>query len=640
MKRGLSSSALGLIALALLGLVGACDDNKGGTRPSTPAPLTEAKVLTLNLDAGAPVALEDTGSELAIAYSCLFEGSGDIFRLVLTDSDGDGLYDSYDTVEEYPNSNDTTIHYTRTDQTQFSTIGEYEVTEGASHFPSDPAGVFFAGPRQLFYDPTSDRIFYSMAYGTAAQIASTVAPLDATGGHTGDIVNEYDPALKDFSTDAGRAPNWQYWYTKRKVGTAWKFSGGLHAAVSPVLGGVRWLAYADSLLESYDHDGDELVGEDPVGAIEVVRDGLPDDGAPGILGEDDDGKGDGVDFDDLEVASMLVVDPPVYSLAWSMQNYVPAWDDDEDGRIDEDRLDSLDNDGDGLFDEDPKDPPFDDDGDGLADEDPIDGVDNDGDGLIDEDPYIGIDNDGDGFVDEDPLDSLDNDGDGLFDEDQPGDMNGDGYPGVPGDELDDGGPITSEDTLGDLEDPEVKHSNLRALGKATYDPTLDDDEDGISDEDADFAQNGIWVVRIGADGLPDSTATPINLTDDRGRQPFFNPTGSDLLYVVGGDIHRLTLEATADTVIVLSDENLTSSAALEAFPAYSDNGDRIVYSSSAHGSSDIYFMDAAGSVTRVTNAPGQELYPRFTPNGQQILYEGWLFPEGVRRVMITVEPLP
>ena len=575
MKRGLSSSALGLIALALLGLVGACDDNKGGTRPSTPAPLTEAKVLTLNLDAGAPVALEDTGSELAIAYSCLFEGSGDIFRLVLTDSDGDGLYDSYDTVEEYPNSNDTTIHYTRTDQTQFSTIGEYEVTEGASHFPSDPAGVFFAGPRQLFYDPTSDRIFYSMAYGTAAQIASTVAPLDATGGHTGDIVNEYDPALKDFSTDAGRAPNWQYWYTKRKVGTAWKFSGGLHAAVSPVLGGVRWLAYADSLLESYDHDGDELVGEDPVGAIEVVRDGLPDDGAPGILGEDDDGKGDGVDFDDLEVASMLVVDPPVYSLAWSMQNYVPAWDDDEDGRIDEDRLDSL-----------------------------------------------------------------DNDGDGLFDEDQPGDMNGDGYPGVPGDELDDGGPITSEDTLGDLEDPEVKHSNLRALGKATYDPTLDDDEDGISDEDADFAQNGIWVVRIGADGLPDSTATPINLTDDRGRQPFFNPTGSDLLYVVGGDIHRLTLEATADTVIVLSDENLTSSAALEAFPAYSDNGDRIVYSSSAHGSSDIYFMDAAGSVTRVTNAPGQELYPRFTPNGQQILYEGWLFPEGVRRVMITVEPLP
>ena len=139
MKRGLSSSALGLIALALLGLVGACDDNKGGTRPSTPAPLTEAKVLTLNLDAGAPVALEDTGSELAIAYSCLFEGSGDIFRLVLTDSDGDGLYDSYDTVEEYPNSNDTTIHYTRTDQTQFSTIGLPSVDDFGDASATEPS---------------------------------------------------------------------------------------------------------------------------------------------------------------------------------------------------------------------------------------------------------------------------------------------------------------------------------------------------------------------------------------------------------------------------------------------------------------------------------------------------------------------
>ena len=61
-------------------------------------------------------------------------------------------------------------------------------------------------------------------------------------------------------------------------------------------------------------------------------------------------------------------------------------------------------------------------------------------------------------------------------------MNGDGYPGVPGDEANDGGPPDNEDTLGDLQDPEVKHSLLRALGKDTYDPALDDDEDGIVEQ--------------------------------------------------------------------------------------------------------------------------------------------------------------
>ena len=150
-------------------------------------------------------------------------------------------------------------------------------------------------------------------------------------------------------------------------------------------------------------------------------------------------------------------------------------------------------------------------------------------------------------------------------------------------------------------------------------------------------------MKISADGTPDHTAVPISLTNDGERQPFINPVdGSDLLYVKGGDIFKLSLEFNADDVTVEGDPiNLTNSSALESYPAYSDTGDRIVYSSSLHGSADIWYMDATGAgPTRVTNAPGQELFPRFTPEGNQILYEGWLFPSGVRSVMITIEVLP
>lgn len=633
MKCGLWPWGCALLGVLALGLLGACEGEEGGTAPPSYTPLIESIELTVNLDAGAPVALEADGERLAIAYSCLFEGSGDIYRLVLDDADDDGFYEHFSTVEEYPNANDPEVHYTRSDHQQFTAIGDYEVEDEGGSFPSDPGTVYFSGPRQLFYDPHTDRILYSMGYGGGSQIASTAAPLDAAGGHFEDIVNDYDECLEDYVNSAGRPPVWDFWYTKKRVGEDWRFSGGNHASLSPPMaGGHQWLAYADTLLERYDRDGDGEVSEDPVGEIEVI-DGGSSDAAPGLVDVDDDGDG-GKDFNDLQVAAMGAVSPAQYSYAWMLQNYLPAWDDDEDGLIDEDRLDPIDNDGDGLVDEDPKDPGVDNDGDGDVDEDAIDGFDNDGDDLIDEDPYIAIDNDGDGQFDEDPIDRLDNDGDGQLDEDQPGDMNGDGYPGDPGDEA------TDTDGLGDLEDPQVKHANTRALAIDDYDPLFDDDEDGISDEDADYSRNGIWVVRIGADGLPDTEVLPISLTNDGGRQPFFNPTGSDLLYVEDGDIHRLALTFTADGVTVTGSENLTNSAVLEAYPAYADDGGRIVYSSSQYGSADLFIREVDGTVHRVTNDPGQEFFARFTPDGKQLLYEGWLFPEGLRRVMITIEALP
>jgi hypothetical protein len=70
-------------------------------------------------------------------------------------------------------------------------------------------------------------------------------------------------------------------------------------------------------------------------------------------------------------------------------------DDDKDGKVNEDPIDTLDNDGDNKVDEDPP----------IVDEDPINGVDDDKDGQLDEDPTTLVsykrwqDSDGDGFRD-------------------------------------------------------------------------------------------------------------------------------------------------------------------------------------------------------------------------------------------------
>jgi len=91
---------------------------------------------------------------------------------------------------------------------------------------------------------------------------------------------------------------------------------------------------------------------------------------------------------------------------------------------------------------------FDDDNDGKFDEDAaaaVDGVhgvvgfDDDGDGSVDEgDPG---DDDEDGTVDEDPVDNVDNDGDGMIDEDYGADMD------AAGGADDDGDGLTNEDGL-------------------------------------------------------------------------------------------------------------------------------------------------------------------------------------------------
>lgn len=118
-------------------------------------------------------------------------------------------------------------------------------------------------------------------------------------------------------------------------------------------------ANGDGFADS-DNDLDGRTNEDASGDVS-------DDGAPGIIGLDDDNDG---------------------SVDEGLAN-----DDDEDGTVDEDPIDGIDNDGDGLVDEDP---PADKNNDGQSG---IAGLDDDNDTFIDE--GTAADDDEDGVADED-----------------------------------------------------------------------------------------------------------------------------------------------------------------------------------------------------------------------------------------------
>jgi Tol biopolymer transport system component len=68
-------------------------------------------------------------------------------------------------------------------------------------------------------------------------------------------------------------------------------------------------------------------------------------------------------------------------------------------------------------------------------------------------------------------------------------------------------------------------------------------------------------------------------------------------------------------------KRLTDSPGLDAFPAWSPDGERIVFASSRVGNWELYVMDADGAQQRrLTNTPEDESSPAWSPDGEKIAY--------------------
>lgn len=140
-------------------------------------------------------------------------------------------------------------------------------------------------------------------------------------------------------------------------------------------------------------------------------------------------------------------------------------------------------------------------------------------------------------------------------------------------------------------------------------------------------ENDVWKIR------PDGSEA-VNLTP--------NTPGSDGFADFSGDgrsiVFRSGRTGNYDIYLMASDgsnvRNLTSNPAYDSFPAFSPRNDQIVFASNRDGVADdksriksfeIYTLElkpdgTPGKLRRITNSPGQDSHPRYSPDGKWIVF--------------------
>ncbi len=140
-------------------------------------------------------------------------------------------------------------------------------------------------------------------------------------------------------------------------------------------------------------------------------------------------------------------------------------------------------------------------------------------------------------------------------------------------------------------------------------------------------ESDIWKIH------PDSTGA-VNLTP--------NTPGNDGFMDFSGDGHTIVFRSSRtgnfDVFLMNSDgtnvKNVTNDPAYDSFPAYSPVANEIAFASNREGDLDektgvrtfeIYTMKinpdgSAGALTRITNSPGQDCHPQYSPDGKWIIF--------------------
>ena len=128
----------------------------------------------------------------------------------------------------------------------------------------------------------------------------------------------------------------------------------------------------------------------------------------------------------------------------------------------------------------------------------------------------------------------------------------------------------------------------------------------------------IWKIR------PDGSQA-VNLTPDSPANdalPDFSPDGRRIVFRSGRDGNHEVYLMNADGAGV---QRLTRHDATDTMPAFSSRGDRVAFTSLRDGDYEIYILqlneDASpGRLERVTDSPGRDMHPRFSPDDQWLLF--------------------
>ena len=114
----------------------------------------------------------------------------------------------------------------------------------------------------------------------------------------------------------------------------------------------------------------------------------------------------------------------------------------------------------------------------------------------------------------------------------------------------------------------------------------------------------------------DDGSFPASLGAAGGTQPTFSFDGNTVAYIKTGDIYTINSDTTGN------EQPLTSTAALEADPAYSPDGSKIAFASDVNGTYDIWIVPiSTGIPFQVTPTGGaDERSPSWSPSGSTLVF--------------------
>jgi Tol biopolymer transport system component len=128
----------------------------------------------------------------------------------------------------------------------------------------------------------------------------------------------------------------------------------------------------------------------------------------------------------------------------------------------------------------------------------------------------------------------------------------------------------------------------------------------------------IWKSR------PDGSQA-VNLTADSASNdawPHFSPDGRRIVFRSARDGNQEIYLMNADGTGV---RRLTRHEATDTMPAFSSRGDRVAFTSLRDGDYEIYILQlnpdgSPAQLERVTNSPGRDMHPRFSPDDKWLLF--------------------
>ncbi len=150
----------------------------------------------------------------------------------------------------------------------------------------------------------------------------------------------------------------------------------------------------------------------------------------------------------------------------------------------------------------------------------------------------------------------------------------------------------------------------------------------------------IWKSR--ADGSEAVNLTPDSDANDA--LPDFSPDGRRIVF-------RSTRDGNKEIYLMNADgtglRRLTETQATNTMPSFSSSGDRIAFVSTRHGDYEIYVLDldddgSPGEVRRITNSPGRDMHPKFSPDDRWLLFASQRggFNDEVPLLRVIFQPQP